>query len=38
MTDDYPFVECSDCGHYVDRDTLDPETGQCQECVEDADE
>jgi len=31
-------VECSDCGHFVDRDTIDPETGQCQECAEDTDE
>ena len=38
MTDSCPFAECSDCGHYVNRDELDPETGQCKECVEEADE
>ena len=38
MSDDYPWAECFDCGHFVDRDTIDPETGQCQECAEDTDE
>lgn len=39
MSDDcLPWAECSDCGEYVDKDELDPETGQCKECVEDTDE